>query len=315
MSPDTNSVEAIDGAKDSNLGSKVNSSNFTPIETTPMSAPRNITIDLEVLLNPISILLSAIILSSSLYAGLYQISQSVRTGSTATPNAAAAAATTTTPTPAAAPAATNVSIDTIKKLFDGDYIKFGDANRKALFVEVSDPSCPYCHIAGGKDPELNKSAGSQFILVSDGGQYVAPVTEMKKLVDSGQASFLWVYYPGHGHGEVGTRALYCANDQGKFWQAQDLLMSNAGYNLLNTTIQNDKTKYAQIVDFLKTAVDPSALKNCLDSGKFDSRITSDPKIATSLNTQGTPNFFVNSKSFPGAYSWTDMVQTVTDALK
>src|SRR3989339_2189170 len=80
-----------------------------------------------------------------------------------------------------APQPQKADLGQIKDLFNKDVIKFGDADKKVIFVEVSDPSCPYCHIAGGLNPELNSQVGAQFKLVKDGGTYVAPVAEMKKL--------------------------------------------------------------------------------------------------------------------------------------
>lgn len=219
-----------------------------------------------------------------------------------------------------------VSLDTIKGLFSKDVIKFGDANRKVLFVEVADPSCPYCHAAAGDDPELNKVMGSQFLLSSEGGKYDPPVKEMKKLVDAGTASYTYIYYPGHGNGEMGMKALYCANEKGKFWDAHDLLMSQAGYQIMNgydqnqktvTTpvVGNDKTKSGLMADFLKDVIDPTFMKSCLDSGKYDAQLTSDQSLATTLGIQGTPGFFINSQSFPGAYNYTDMKSAVDAALK
>lgn len=212
----------------------------------------------------------------------------------------------------AAVATTSVTLDQVKGLFGKDLIKFGDANKKVLFVEIADPSCPYCHIAGGHDPE---QATGQFKYVSAGGTYAPPVPEMKKLVDAGLAGFVYIYFPGHGNGEMGMKALLCANEKGKFWEAHDLIMSNAGYALQNTTVQNDKTKSQVVADFLKGVVDPTFLKSCLDSGKYDSRLTSDSSLSQSLGVQGTPGFFINASSYPGAYSWTDMKATVDAALK
>jgi len=217
--------------------------------------------------------------------------------------------------PAAAPSAPNVSLDTIKGLFDKDLVKFGDNTSKVIFVEISDPSCPYCQIAEGLNPTLNSQAGAQFKLVKDGGTYVAPVPEMRKLVDAGEASFVWIYSPGHGNGEMGTKALYCANEKGKFWAVMDLLMTASGYDFLNNTIKNDKTKSGDMATFLKSVVDPAFLKDCLDSGKYDQRLTADAEIARSLGFQGTPDFFVNSTNFAGAYSYTDIKPTVDSALK
>lgn len=266
-----------------------------------------ITIKLDKFLMPVSILLSALILSAGLLAGLNNIAGAVKTMQITTTG------TTTTGTTDDKPV--TASLDQIKQIFQGDYIKFGDANSKVLFVEFSDPSCPYCHIASGKNSELNSSAGSQFLLVSDGGTYVAPVPEMKKMVDSGQAAYAWVYVNGHGNGEMGTKALYCANEQGKFWEAHDRLMTSEGYALLNDNVKNDSGKSGDLANFLSNATDSGALKSCLDSGKYDSRISSDQSLAASYGAQGTPNFFVNDSNFPGAYNWTDIQSTVSAALQ
>lgn len=216
---------------------------------------------------------------------------------------------------AAAPPAQKVDLATIKDVFSKDVVKFGDANKKLLFVEIADPSCPYCHVAAGHNPELNAQMGAQFKLQSDGGTYLAPVAEMRKLVDAGKASYAYIYYPGHGNGEMAMKALYCANEKGKFWEAHDLLMSNKGYELQNTTVKNDKAQSQVVADFIKSVVDPGFIKSCLDSGKYDSRLGADQSLATTLGVQGTPGFYINDSNFPGAYNWTDMKSAADAALK
>ncbi len=212
------------------------------------------------------------------------------------------------------PAQVQVTLDNIKDVFKKDIIKFGDENKKLLLVEVADPSCPYCHVAAGKNPELNNQVGAQFKLISDGGTYDPPVIGMKKLLDEGKASFAYIYTPGHGNGEMGTKALYCAYEKGKFWEVHDLLMTNKGYELLNNTVKNDKTKSQELAQFLASAVDSSFLKSCLDGGKYDSRLQSDVALAQSLGVQGTPGFYVNAQNFAGAYSFKDMESAVNEAL-
>ena len=228
----------------------------------------------------------------------------------------AAAPTAAPQQPAQQPQAAAVTLDQVKALVDSkNNIAFGDKNKKLIFVEFSDPSCPYCHIAGGKNPELNKQVGSQFTLVADGGTYVAPVPEMKKLVDSGKAAFVWLYANGHGNGEMATKALYCAYEKGKFWPVHDTLMSNKGYDFINNTVKNDKTKSAELAEFLKQVISSNDMKSCLDSGKYDSRTAEDQALATSMGFSGTPHFFVNTQPFVGAYSFKDMESAVTTALK
>jgi len=222
-----------------------------------------------------------------------------------------------TPAPVAQqqPAKPVINIDQVKALFDGKNISFGDKNSKVLFVEFSDPSCPYCHVAAGKNGALNKQMGQQFILKADGGTYVAPVPEMKKLVDAGKAGFVWIYANGHGNGELATKALYCANEKGQFWAVHDLLMNSAGYELMNTTVKNDKTQSGVVADFLKSAVDSNFMKSCLDSGKYDGRLTSDMATASQFGFNGTPSFFVNTQNFAGAYSFTDIQSAIDGAGK
>lgn len=216
---------------------------------------------------------------------------------------------------AAAPAKVTVTMDQVKALFNSKNITFGNKDSKVLFVEFSDPSCPFCHVAAGKNPNLNKQMGAQFMMTKDGGSYLPPVPEMKKLVDAGKAGFVWMYANGHGNGEMGTKALYCAKEKGKFWEAHDLLMSEAGYTLMNTDVKNDKAKAGVVADFLKSAVNANDMKSCLESGKYDTRTTEDMAVAQQFGFGGTPNFFVNTDNFVGAKSFSDLQATVEKYLK
>jgi protein-disulfide isomerase len=271
-----------------------------------------ITINIQPYITPISILLSAIIVASSILIGLNNVATAFRGGSTTT---TATTGTTTTGTTTTPTGAVTVTKEQITALFnDSNNIRLGDANRKVLFVEFSDPSCPYCHIATGNNPELNRSAGASFILASDGGTYVAPVAEFKKLVNEGKASYVWKYTNGHGNGEMGSKAMYCANEQGRFWEVHDLLYTNAGYNLLNNTVKNDKAQSGALADFLAPAIDKNFMKSCLESGKYDSRLATDQSEGAALGVSGTPGFFVNTTNFAGAYSFTDMKSVVDAAL-
>ncbi len=220
---------------------------------------------------------------------------------------------------------TKIDLNTIKGLFDKDVIKFGKADSKLIFVEMSDPSCPYCHIAGGHDPELASAIGDRFKYVTSGGTYVPPGTEIEKLVKEGKASFIYIYYPGHGNGEMAMKALYCAYEQDKFWEVKALIMSDAGYAIQNgsdssgkaapVTIGNDNTKSGDMAEFLKSVVDAGTMKSCLDSGKYDARLQSDQEIAAQMQIQGTPSFYINDTNFPGAYSYSDMESAVDAAFQ
>ena len=254
-----------------------------------------------------AILLTGLIIAGSIVAAMKQ-SPSVKVPAAKEAPAAADAA-------AQQPAPVEVTLDQTKALFDNSNLSFGSKDSKVLFVEFSDPSCPFCGVASGKNPNLNKQMGPQFAMAKDGGSYIPPVPEMKKLVDAGKAGFVWLYANGHGNGEMGTKALYCAKEKGKFWEAHDLLMYEAGYNLMNNTVKNDKTKSGALADFLKSAVNVNDMKTCLDSGKYDNRPAEDMALAKQFGFSGTPSFFVNTENFKGAYSFKDMQPSVDKYLQ
>lgn len=206
-----------------------------------------------------------------------------------------------------------VSLDTIRGLFQSQYIQIGNADSKLLIVEVGDPSCSYCQLAGGKYPELNKQAGGQFLLTQDGGSFVAPGIEIHKLVEQGLASYVYIYFPGGKNGDVAMQAIYCAHEQGKFWQAHDFLMSKSGVDVIRA-VGNDSTKSAEMAAGLSHILDQTFVKDCIDSGKYKNRLSTDYQTAIELGVGGTPGFFLNNTLFPGAISWTEMQSEANKAL-
>lgn len=261
------------------------------------------------LTTPMAILLGSLVIAVAILmqGGVIKINPKVSGGQAVAPVAS--------PAPAQqAPQQPKATLVQVKDAFNKSLIKFGDSNKKLTIIEVADPSCPFCHIAAGKNPELNKQVGARFTLVSDGGSYVAPVPEIQKLVSEGKAAFAWIYTPGHGAGEMGTKAMYCAFEKGKFWEVHDLLMNSKGYDLLNNQVKNDKTKSGDIASFLQPVFDSVAMKQCLDSGKYDKRLQDDVSLAQSLGISGTPGFYLNDTSFSGAYSYKDMESVVKTAL-
>ena len=255
------------------------------------------------------LLIIASFLLGSLWTKVQYLEQSPKTTTAGTTAGTANTAQTQQPV-AAQPQKPSISLNTIKALFNDKNITFGDKNSKNLFVEVADPSCPYCHVAAGLNSTLNNQLGPQFKLEKDGGTYIAPVLKMKELVDSGKAAMVWIYTRGHGNGEMGTKALYCANEKGKFWPVHDKLMTNEGYDMVNNTVKNDKAKSGELSDFLADVFDRSDLKKCLDSGKYDAKISEDVAQASNLGVNGTPGFFINTTNFAGAYSWKDMQSAI-----
>lgn len=254
-----------------------------------------------------SVLVLVIVVGAFFMGSLWTKVQILEKGGTAGTAAAQPAA-------AGEPAQKAASLDEIKGAFGKGLIKFGDVKNKLLLVEVADPSCPYCSIAAGYNPTLNKSAGSQFIMKADGGSYIPPVQEFEKLVKDGKASFVYIYSPGHGNGEMGVKAMYCAFEKGKFWEVHEKLMTSEGYDLLNNTVKNDKAKSGELATFLAPVFGEADMKACLESGKHDGRPAEESGVAQSIGISGTPGFYVNDQLFPGAYNYTDIQPAVTKAI-
>ncbi|MFN4212492.1 MAG: DsbA family protein [Microgenomates group bacterium] len=207
-----------------------------------------------------------------------------------------------------------INLEQVKKLFTKDFIHFGDEKRKLLIVEVSDPSCPFCHIAGGFNPQIASQVGERFKYDTEGGSYIPPAREIKKLVDQGKASFAFLYSNGHGNGLLASEALYCAFEMGKFWPVHDRLMTNEGYELINNQVKNDKNNIPILVNFLANVIDKNALTDCLQSGKYQKMLERDERLTPSLGFRGTPHFIINTTKFEGAYSFSEMKPVIEKYL-
>lgn len=207
-----------------------------------------------------------------------------------------------------------INLEQVKKLFTKDFIHFGDEKRKLLIVEVSDPSCPFCQIAGGLNPQIASQVGERFKYDTDGGRYIPPLREIKKLVEQGKASFAFLYSNGHGNGLLASEALYCAYEKDKFWPVHDKLMTNEGYALINNQVKNDKSNISILTDFLANVIDKNFLTNCLQSGKYQKMLERDQQLTPSLGFQGTPHFIINTTLFQGAYSFADMKPVIEKYL-
>jgi len=189
-------------------------------------------------------------------------------------------------------------------------LTFGNKDAKLKFVEFIDPSCPYCHVASGGNTDYQTD---RFLPVEKGGTYVPPVPEMKKLVHEGKASMTIVFTVGHGAGEVAMQGWYCANEKGKFWEVHDKSLTKEGYALINDVVKNSLENAPKFAEFTKDIVDPDFMTECIKSGKYASKITEGQQIASTFGVRGTPEFFIGTTPFNGAYSWTDM-KSAADSL-
>lgn len=194
----------------------------------------------------------------------------------------------------------------VKSFITSDRIVLGDKNAKNVIIEISDSSCPFCHVAAGHNPELAAQMGAQFKSVDDGGSYNPPGLNIEKMVKEGKALYVNLFGSGHGNGFLAAEALYCANAKDLFWPVHDRLMTNEGYTLLNDSVKNDRSKSADLAQYLAPAIDQQYMTDCLTTKKYESLVSRDVQKNAELYFSGTPHYVVNGKIFGGAVDFKSM---------
>ncbi len=97
------------------------------------------------------------------------------------------------------------------------------------------------------------------------------------------------------------QAAECASDQGKFWEMHDTIFDKGSSGNLEA--------YAADI-----GLDTSAFKECLDSGKYASKITQNTQEAISFGISGTPGFLVNGQLVSGAQPFENFQQIIEAEL-
>lgn len=182
--------------------------------------------------------------------------------------------------PAAAPAVPAESYEGLP--VDGRALGVADA--PVTIVEYSDFQCPFCKRAADTTiPPLKE----QYI---PNGQVRL---EFQPVAFLGQESL------------VAAQAALCAEDQGKFWLYHDkLFASQAGENRGAYSIANLKRFAGEV------GLNQGDFDTCLDSKRHENDVLRITREAQSRGVTGTPTFFVNDVTIPGAVPFSDLQQVI-----
>ncbi len=228
-----------------------------------------------------SILIAAVLISGALIygKGLGVTEQKANVGSTVNSGATA-----------------NDDAFVVKK----DDLVFGKDNAPVTIFLYSDPSCPFCAAADGGNQEVIN------YLKSNSPSWTAPIPGiMENYVNTGKARLIYRYYPGHGTGEEAMNVLYCAYDQGKFWELHKAIADN----------QSDVADIAKVKNLASgVGIDISKLDTCLNSGKYKGKTTADTDLGTKAGVNGTPGFFINKISKAGAQPFSEFKKLIDTIL-
>ena len=145
----------------------------------------------------------------------------------------------------------------------------GQASAKLTLVEISDYHCPFCR---RHFQQTQPQIYSEF-------------------VNTGKVRHVFIHYPIdqlHPDAFRSHEAASCAQDQGKFWELHTKLFETPA----KTT--------EQIVAIAQTAgLDSTALKACMDSGKYSKAVRESVANMQELGADSTPLFLIGLTPAPG----------------
>ena len=158
----------------------------------------------------------------------------------------------------------------------GDSASKGKGDAKVTIVEYSSFSCGWCNRVRTTLDQIMKT-------------YPDDVKIVYKHFDRG------------GTDSKAGQAAECASEQGKFWEMHDVLFDKGS--------SGDLEAYAGEI-----GLDTTAFKECLDSGKYASKITQNTQEGRSFGIRGTPGFMVNGQLVSGAQPFENFQQIIEAEL-
>lgn len=160
----------------------------------------------------------------------------------------------------------------------------GPVDAKVTIVEFFDPACGTC--------------ANFYPLV-------------KKLIDQypGKVKVMMRYAPFHTGSEQVVKMLEAAHQQGKFWQALDLLFSTQ-----NRWVSNHVSQPMRARGLLNgLAMDHKKLDIDMGSSDITRAIQKDIEDGQALRVQATPEFFVNGRPMP-SFGYQQLSELVKEAV-
>jgi protein-disulfide isomerase len=143
-----------------------------------------------------------------------------------------------------------------------DIRSLGKDDAPVTIVEFSDYQCPFC-------AKFHKGTFAEL---------------KKNYIEAGTVRFISLDLPldFHPNAFQAAEASRCAGDQGKFWQMRDAMIEHS-----------DSLGKESILKLASSVVsDPTALRVCMESGKYKTAVESNKAEASKIGVTGTPTFIV-----------------------
>lgn len=148
-----------------------------------------------------------------------------------------------------------------------------------------------------------KGSGSASTYVIEFGDYQCPFCErffqqtepqiVKNYVDTGKARFYFIDFQFLGpDSQTLGQGAWCANDQGKYYDYHDYVYSHQGEENSGWATPDKVKTLAKSI----TGLDTNKFNSCLDSKKYESRVTELTQLGQSAGVTGTPTTFIGNPS-------------------
>ena len=141
----------------------------------------------------------------------------------------------------------------------------GNENAPITIIEFSDFECPFC---------------ARF--------YTDTFSQIEKeYIDTGKVKVAYMHFPLGFHSQAGpaAEASECAAEQGKFWEMHDKLFENSPA----FSDSNYKVWAKEI------GLNEAQFNDCLDNGKYATKVNAELTYGSQLGVSGTPGFFVGNE--------------------
>lgn len=166
---------------------------------------------------------------------------------------------------------------TVRPIDSTDHI-WGDPKAPVKMIVYSDFECPFC------------------------AQFAAT---MKKIETEffGKIAITFRHYPlaGHPDAKKAAEASECAGEEGKFWEMHDKLFAD------NVAGKMSVDRFKQ--DAVDLGLNQKQFSQCLDSGKYNNKVSEQKSEGDKAGITGTPTIFVNGNIYPGAYPFEDFTNS------
>lgn len=165
----------------------------------------------------------------------------------------------------------------------------GAKDAPVVVLEYADYQCPYCkQFADGPEVQLKKD-----------------------YIDTGKVRFVFRNLAFIGEESIwAAEAAECANEQGHFWEYHDKLFAEQGAENSGAFSMDNLKRFAA-----ELGLNTQSFNQCLDSGKYRSKVGQETASADQLGITSTPTLFVNGQLVKNGSDYTALQAAIIAALR